>query len=85
VVISDAGSTVIIELKRAKPNRSSVEGGLSQLASYMAFIESAKGILFYVPEEPEEMDVAEMPTSRVGGEALLITPKSSTLISSGRL
>jgi len=85
LVIGDADSTVIVELKRAKANRSSVEGGFSQLASYMACINSAKGILFYVPEEPEDMDVAEIPKSRVGGDAVLLTPKSSTSISSGRL
>lgn len=85
MVVSDAESTVIVELKRGKPSRSSVEGGFSQLASYIGCVAAAKGILFYCPEEPEEMDVAEIPMSRVGGEALLLTPKSSTTITSGHL
>jgi hypothetical protein len=75
LVIRDGELNVIVELKRARSSAGSVQTGLSQLANYMSLAKAIHGVLFYVPEEPSQVDVEEVPIPRIGGYALIIKPK----------
>jgi hypothetical protein len=77
LVVGDGEFNVIIELKRAEPSETSVRTGLAQLANYMSLAKAIHGVLFYVSGEPGQVEVEEVPISRVGGYALVMKPKPS--------
>ena len=77
LVVGDGKFNVIVELKRSKPSDASIRAGLLQLATYMSLAKAIHAILFFVPEDPSQIEVEEVPISRVGGYALVLKPKSS--------
>src|SRR5207245_6917221 len=79
LIVGDGTFNVIVELKRAKPDEASIRNGLSQLTTYMNLAKAIHGILFFAPGEPGEIEIDELPIPRVGGYALVLRPKSSSV------